>query len=193
MGERAQALADRWEQENGRLIAAIEGFSDEQWRAQCSSEGWSVGVTTHHLADSYEPVAGIVHLAANGQPLPHLTMEMLDERNAQHAQEYAGCTREETLDLLRRSVDSSVRTMRGLSDEQLDRTATSSLMGDAPVSTQQIIEGALFGHFEEHSNSIRSATAQVESAAAPVVEARATPEPPAEPPSKPWWKRLLGG
>jgi predicted small metal-binding protein len=32
-----------------------------------------------------------------------------------------------------------------------------------------------------------------ESSAAPVVEARTTPEPPSEPPRKPWWKRLLGG
>ena len=32
-----------------------------------------------------------------------------------------------------------------------------------------------------------------ESSAAPVVEARTTPEPPSEPPREPWWKRLLGG
>jgi uncharacterized damage-inducible protein DinB len=193
MSERAQALADRFEQENGRLIAAIERFSDEQWRAQCSSEGWSVGVTAHHLAGSYEPIAGVIQLAANDQPLPHLTMEMLDQRNAQHAQEYAGCTREETLDLLRRGGETAARTIRELSDEQLDRTTTFPLMGDAPVSTQQMFEGALFDHFQEHSNSIWSATAQVESSAAPAVEARTTPEPPSEPPDRPWWKRLLGG
>src|SRR2546422_4495259 len=52
---------------------------------------------SHHLAGGLEAVAGIVTGLVSGSPSRGtFTRAMLDEMNAQHAKEHAGCTRAET-------------------------------------------------------------------------------------------------
>jgi uncharacterized damage-inducible protein DinB len=159
MGERGDALAQRFEQANNDVIAAVEGFSDDQWKAKTKEEGWSVGVAAHHIAVGHPGVFGLAQAIANGQPLPPITREMIDQGNAQHAQQFAGCTRQETLDLLRANGAAAAMSLRGLTDEQLDRSATLPVFGDAPVSAQQVIEMVLIGHPQGHLQSIKGATA----------------------------------
>ena len=101
MSGRAEELAKRFEQANDEVIAAVQNCSDEQWRRTCSGEQWSVGVTAHHIGTSYGPIAGMVQALATGQPVPPLTAELLDASNAEHARQFAGCTKEETIELLR--------------------------------------------------------------------------------------------
>ncbi len=157
MSTRGEALAKRFEDANNELMAAAEGCSDEQWRTSCSGEGWSVGVTAHHVAASSEVIAGLIQALATGQALPPVTSEMLDQGNATHAQESANCTREETLELLRRGGRSRASIVRGLSDEQLDRGAPIALMGGQTVTAGQFVEVVLIGHPKGHLASIRSA------------------------------------
>ena len=155
MGERAQALANRFDETNREIISTVEKCSDAQWRTKCAGENWSVGVVAHHVAGGHAGIARIVETLAAGQPLPPMTMEMLDQVNAQHAQEQANCTKQETLELLRKNGASAVATVRGLSDEQLQKSGT--LMAGRSMSVEQVIEGVLVGHVKGHLDSIRSA------------------------------------
>lgn len=159
MGNRAEALAKQFEQANNDVIAAVEGCSDAQWKAMTKEEGWSVGVAAHHVAVSHSGVFGLAQAIANGQPLPPITRDMINQGNAKHAQEFAGCTKQETLDLLRANGAAAATGLRGLSDEQLDRSATFAPLGDAPVSAQQAIEMVLIGHPQSHLQSMKGATA----------------------------------
>ena len=95
MSERSEALAKQFEQVTGTLAELIEGCSDQQWQARCAGETWPVGVTAHHVASGHIAAASFVEMLANGQPLPPLSMEMIDQMNAQHATEHANCTRAE--------------------------------------------------------------------------------------------------
>ncbi|HYU19490.1 MAG TPA: DinB family protein [Chloroflexota bacterium] len=157
MGQRAEALAAQFEQANADVISAIDGLSDTQWRAMCAGENWPVGVTAHHIAGGHQPISGFVQMIANSQPLPALTSEMLDQGNAQHAQQYANCTKAETLELLRSQGQAAANLVRGLSDEQLDRSQPLSLVGGAVWTTQQFIENGLIGHPRGHLESIKKA------------------------------------
>lgn len=154
MSERAKALADQFDQANGDLIRTVEKSSEAQWKATCAGEKWPVGVTAHHVAGGHETIAGIVQQIATGQPLPNITMEMIDQNNAQHAEQFKNCTREETAALLRSTGAKASATVRGLSDAQLARTAR--LMG-GEMSAQQFIERVLLGHLASHGASIRAA------------------------------------
>ena len=78
MSERAAALATAFENANNELIAAVEACTDEQWRQTCSEEGWSVGVTAHHVASSNQPIAGFAQMIADGQELPRLEWKLRD-------------------------------------------------------------------------------------------------------------------
>ena len=155
MGEQAQVLANRFEEVNRELISAVERSTDEEWRSKCVGEGWSVGVVAHHVGMGHPRIAGLAKTVAAGQPLPPMTMEMIDQGNAQHAQEYTRCTREETLDLLRKNGATAAATVRGLNDADLRRSGT--LAGGRHMTVEQMIEGILIGHAKGHLASIRSA------------------------------------
>ena len=82
---------------------------------------------------------------------------MLDAGNAEHARQFAGCTKRETVDLLRGGGQAAASTVRGLSDEHLDNGAELPLMGGQRVSAGRIVEMGLIGHPTSHLESIRAA------------------------------------
>jgi hypothetical protein len=86
-----------------------------------------------------------------------VTPELLDQMNARHAQDYANCSREETLELLRRNSALVVEAIRGLSDAELDRAASVSLHRDAPLTAQYLIEDHPLCHTYRHMASIEAA------------------------------------
>jgi hypothetical protein len=152
-----EGLAKRFEQTNDEVIAAVQSCSDEQWRRTCSGEQWSVGVTAHHIASSHQPVAELVRALATGQPLPPLTAELLDAGNAEHARQFANCTREETVELLRQGGRQAAQILRGLSEEQLDNGAELPLLNGQRMSAAGFAEAVLIGHPISHLESIRAA------------------------------------
>ena len=157
MSKRAEALAAELDQVNAALEREIERCSEEDWRRTCSGEGWTVGVAARHVAVAHESIVGLVQAVANGQPVPPITAGMLDAYNAQHAIEFASCTRDEVLALHRRGARAAADAVRTLGDEQLDCTAPVALLGGAPASAQQLVEAGLIGHPKEHLASIRAA------------------------------------
>lgn len=154
MGARTEALAAQFETVNGELIDTVGTLSDAQWHKVCESEGWTVGVTAHHVATGLNPIMGLVQLIATDQPLPPLTPEMINQGNAQHAQQSANCTKEETVELLRSGGAASAAMVRGLNDDQLERSA--AVFGN-PMTAERAIEGILIGHPKQHLESIRKA------------------------------------
>src|SRR5450759_866536 len=123
MGERSEALAKRFEQVNGELIELVESLSADEWRATCTGETWSVGVTAHHIAYDQAHIVEWFETIASGRSMPPPAPGGLDASTARHAVEYASCTKEETLALLRRDGKAAARAVRELTDEQLDRQA----------------------------------------------------------------------
>jgi len=157
MSDRARELVATFERANETIIEALERCSDEQLRAVCPGEGWPVVVAAHHIALAYQPIAGMALKIANGQPLPPITPEMLDQMNAEHARECANVSRAETVALLRREGRAAADSVRDLTDEQLARTAVVTLAGGQTFSADGMIEGALIGHAMDHGKSIQEA------------------------------------
>ncbi len=155
MGARADSLAKQYEAKAAELTATIQKLSDADWQKITAAEKWPVGVTAHHVAGGHEPISGIVKTLAAGQSISGFTMAMLDELNAKHAKEFAGCTKAETLALHEKGVKAAAAALRALDDAQLDRSGT-VLNGVPPMTCQQAIEGILIKHIDDHLRSIRS-------------------------------------
>jgi uncharacterized protein (TIGR03083 family) len=154
MGAKSEALARQFEAKAQATVDLLETLSDADWKATTEAERWTVGVTAHHLATVFEPIAGMITGVASGQAQGGLTMALIDEMNARHAQEHADCTRAETIALFRRSATTAAAVVRGLKDDQLARSA--AVFADAPPMTaEQIITGGLLTHVDEHAGSIR--------------------------------------
>lgn len=157
MGAQGEALATRLQQATDQLIATIDGCPDAQWQTATTVEGWSAGVTAHHAAGSIEPTTGLLVAVATGAALPPLTAEAIDARNAQHAQQFAHCTKAETIALARQGVAQAASMLQGLGDEQLAHTATLALIGPQPVSAAQLGEFLVLGHLQGHLQSMQAA------------------------------------
>jgi hypothetical protein len=154
MGTRSEALAKQFEAKVQEAVAVIEKLSDADWKKVTEAEHWTVGVTAHHLASAFEPVAGIVTAITSEQSRGNFTRAMLDEMNARHAQEHANCTKAETIALFTRGAAAAAAVVRGLTDDQLAKSGT--VFTDVPPMTaEQIITSGLITHIDGHFGSIR--------------------------------------
>ena len=79
---------------------------------------------------------------------------MLDERNAQHAKEFAGCTKAETVAMIKKGAAQAAAAVRALSDADLAKSGT-VFAGMPPMSAEDMVKRALLGHLDEHVGSIR--------------------------------------
>ena len=156
MGARGEAYANELRRVTEDLERTLEGLSDAAWETKTGPENWPAGVAAHHLAVSAPQVAALVQMIAQGQDLPPLTQDMLDQMNAQHAAQFAGCDKQETIRLLDKNTADAEQILRGLSDEQVDKTAT--FFGQ-PINTQWMIENILIHHVTDHGASIAAVAA----------------------------------
>jgi hypothetical protein len=154
MGSQGRAFAEQFEAKVQEATTLLEKLTDADWKKTTAAEKWTVAVTAHHIASSYEPATHIIKTIAAGQALPHFTREMLDERNAQHAQEFAGCTKPETIALHKKGAAAAAAAVRGLSDGELAKTGT-VFTGMPPVSAEELVKRILLGHVDAHFGSIR--------------------------------------
>ena len=155
MGAKGEALAKQFEKKVQEATTVIEKLSDADWKKVTSAEKWPVGVVAHHLAMGHEGIAGIIKTVSTGQSVPNFTMDMLHAMNAKHAQEYANCTKAETLALHKKNAATAAALVRGLSDIQLGKSGT-VLAGSPAMSAEQIVNGILINHIDEHCGSIRA-------------------------------------
>lgn len=153
MGERAQALAARFQEANRAFIQAVEEIPEDRWTAVVPGEGWTVGVVAHHVGSMYEVSARWVLAQASGQELEP-DPQTIDEINAEHARRFAGCTKDEVVALARRNGEAMARLLAGLSDEQLDRQR---LWRTYDLTTENVIENVVIRHSQLHLANIRAA------------------------------------
>jgi len=159
MGDRAEALASQFEQAVDEFANTIEQCSDEQWRATCGDEGWTVAQMAQHVAGQFYPLEHeYISAAAEGREMPSYSMDDINGMNDRRAAKFSAASKADVLDTLRGDGSKMAAYVRGLSDEQLDLARPLPLAGGAPVSTQQLIEGGvLIDHVKGHLKSIRAA------------------------------------
>lgn len=157
MSQRTKELVERVTAFNNEFIAFVDNCSDEEWRKVCSGEGWTVGVVAHHVAAGHFGAIDFVRMIVAGEAIPEITMETIDQMNAQHAKEHANCTREEVLGLLRKNGSAFASYLEGLSEADLVRTGYLALIG-SDVSAQQLIEMVILQMGGEHFDSMKAAT-----------------------------------
>src|SRR5712664_2039174 len=155
MGAKGEAFARQFEAKVEEDMTLLEKLSDTNWKKTTAAERWTVAATAHHIARSYEPVTHLIKTIAAGQALPHFTRQLLDEMNAQHAKEFAGCTKPETIALHKKGAAAAAAAVRGLSDAELAKIGT-VFTGLPPMSAEEMVKRALLGHVDEHVGSIRT-------------------------------------
>jgi mycothiol maleylpyruvate isomerase-like protein len=154
MGAKGEALAKQIEAKAKDAAATLDKLTDADWKKVTEAEKWTVGATAHHLAGGLEAVSGIITGLVAGHSPGNFTRGMLDQMNAKHATEHANCSKAETAALLKKGAATAAATVRGLSDEQLAKSGT-VFTNEAPMTVEQLVQGGLVMHIDEHFGSIR--------------------------------------
>jgi len=111
----------------------------------------------HHVAAGHFGAIDFVRMIVAGEAMPEITMEAIDQMNAQHATEHANCTKEEVLTLLRENGSAFAGYLEGLGEADLARTGYLAAIG-GDVSARQLIEMGIFQSAGEHLDSMKAST-----------------------------------
>jgi len=157
MKKRTEALAQRLEQGARALEDFARGLTDEEWQTPVPHDGRKIGVTVHHVGNMYPIEIEIALQAARGEPIVGVTWDLVADINAKHAAEQDGVTKEEAIAFLRRNSAAAAAAIRALRDEDLDVAVPVSLNGDAPLTTQFVLEDHAVRHSYHHLARIKAA------------------------------------
>jgi len=154
MGAKGEALAKEFEAKAQEAGTYIEKLGDADLKKVTEAEKWTVAGTAHHLFGAYERVPDIAKGLAAGQSPANFSTKVLDQMNAQHAKDFAACSKADVMALHRAGSAKAASLLRGLSDEQLAKSGV--IFQDAPPFTvEQLVTRALIAHTDEHMGSIR--------------------------------------
>ena len=148
---RAQDLIAPYIKANDAFIKIVEALTDQQWRLKTADEGWPVRVVARHIAIR----CGIEELewVLSSPSTPFwANMDELDAVNAQHARDFADCTKEETLDRLRDASSRVKEVLGALTDEQLK--IRGQTVSGGPAAVEQWIGIYMPNHVKLHEASI---------------------------------------
>jgi hypothetical protein len=156
MGTRAEALAQRIELGAKTLEAYAQALSDAEWTTPIPPDGRTAGVIINHVASVYPIEVHLANEIAAGRAVTDVTWAAVADMNATHAHDNAGCSKRDTLDLLRQNSTAAADAVRKLSDAQLDSAAAFSLNAGAPLTAQFVIEDHALRHAWHHLAKIKA-------------------------------------
>lgn len=156
-GRRANALAETLQKGADALAAFASTLSDVEWEARIPRDGRKVGVVVHHVSSVYPIEIQLAQTVASGKPVEGVTWDVVHAMNAGHAKDQGAITKAAAIEALRTNSAAAAAAIRALTDEELDRTATVSLYGDAPLTCQFVLEDHAVRHSYHHLAKIRAA------------------------------------
>jgi len=156
MSQRAKDLSKRIESFRDDVIAYVDALSGEQWNAKCEWEEWTAGVTARHIGAGHFKISELAGMIIEGKELPPLTFDQINAMSDKDSRAHADCTKEETLDALRKNGDALVAFIAGLSDDELDRKGSMPAFG-GEVTVDQVIEFVIFQSAQKHVDSMKTA------------------------------------
>lgn len=156
MPTRAQSLAEQFEQAVNDFAQTIEQIPDDRWSARGGPEGWTIAGVAQHVSGQFPLEMEYITAAAEGKEMPAYSWDDINGKNESRADKNSSASKADVLAELRDGGSSTAAYVRGLSDEQLDRTGALALAGGASVSAQQLIEGGvLIDHVRGHMKSLQ--------------------------------------
>jgi hypothetical protein len=156
METHAADLTSRYARVLEAVVATVEPLPAASLRRRCSEDRCSVAALAGHVAAVHGTVAGWVGSILAGESLPPLTMAEIDRLNAERAISNDGLSKDGVLARLRASGATMTAVLRGLSDDDLARSAPFTLFG-GEVNVQTLVEQAVLAHTEQHLASLRAA------------------------------------
>ena len=157
MTKRSYELARRLEQGAQALEALASSLTEFEWQSRLPKDGRKIGVVIHHVASVYPVEIQLAEAVAKGEPVEGLTFAVIDKMNADHAKNFDGITKEQTIQLLKENSAAAAAAIRALTDAELDQAVPVSLYANAILTCQFVLEDHAVRHSYHHLGRIRAA------------------------------------
>ncbi len=155
MSLRARELESRFREANEEFSTFLQGLTNAELSRVCPEEQRTLAALARHVAGAYLFELRYFQGMVDGQPLPVVVKEELDQINAATGQRNAYADRNETLEILRRDGETAARFVAGLTDEQLQQVG--AYVDWIPeMSVEHWVERVLIGHIRGHMASMRA-------------------------------------
>lgn len=156
MSQRADSISGRIKSFAEEVITFVENLTDSDWIKICDWEKWSVGVTARHIGAGHFAISKMAAMIVNGEGLPPLSMDQINEMSDKDSREHADCTKAEALELLRKNSEELTTFAAGLTDDELDRKGSMPAFG-GEVTTEQLFDYIIFQSAAQHFDSMKAA------------------------------------
>lgn len=123
-----EEAAQDLEQAARELRRFVEEYPEESWHRVTGAEGWSAAALAYHCALGNDVALGWICQMLVGWPVTE-TSETHNAFNASDAALYAGLTRAEVAEALRRTTERTAHFLRSLTEAELERSAHHGLAG----------------------------------------------------------------
>jgi hypothetical protein len=155
MSRRANALGDRCDTAIQAVVDLIAGAPPDTLHRSCEAEGWTAAAVAAHIALSQDFLIDRVRRIVDDEEFPPFDAAAFHGGNARTAEENADLSSGQVIALLQNHGARAAEYVRGLSDDDLDRSRLIPVMGDNPTTAEQFVERVLIGHAEAHLQSLR--------------------------------------
>lgn len=153
-----EELARRFHTLHEDVLAFVRTCRPENWGRITAEEGWPVGVTARHIAVAHYPVIEWVQMIVQGDPLPPVTQDTLEQLDAQHAAVHGDCIQQEVAGLLRINHAKVAGYLQTIGDQDLAQRAEFSLFG-REISARELFTTILIDKAGAHLVSIQATVA----------------------------------
>jgi hypothetical protein len=146
--DRSTELGDDFSAANQSAIDFARSCGPEDWATMVPGEDWPVGVVVHHIAEGHACGLRWLEAMARGEAVED-RQDDIDRHNIEHAERTPGYGIDETVALLEENGARLEAVLRGLSDEELDRT-TSFGPADGQALPTVALAAVAARHAREH-------------------------------------------
>src|SRR5262249_57498500 len=131
-GAKGEALAKEFETKAQEAGTYIERLGDADLKKVTEAEKWTVAATAHHLFGAYDRVPDIAKGLAAGQSPANFSTKVRDQMNAQHAKDFAACSKADLMALHRAGSAKAASVLPPLTAHHL--ATTPPIFHDPPPS-----------------------------------------------------------
>jgi len=149
----ASSIVDEYDAVMAETIALAESCSDDEWGIVSASEQRTVGVLFDHIATGNPQVVHWIDEFLAGRAV-EITPEILNARNADHAEHAQKRPRAETIDDLKQGTARTSKFLGRLTDDQMGTRSEFGWAGEQDVAW---VAAAALRHPRGHLKSIRAA------------------------------------
>lgn len=138
------------------FVSTVKDLPEATWQKVAPTDGRQINVITDHMGLVFGNGAHFIECILTDQPLPPLTMDMINAGNDQMAVDHANIGKDEAIGKLKASSEAVATRVSAMPDSDLNKSAAWEFVG-GNITPAAVVTMVMVGHAQEHLGAIKGA------------------------------------